>query len=432
MRRFAIALTFALLLSAPVLFARVELLLVPPPEAVTGEAGLRFTLYLNNPTAFPGQIVLPRVLEAVCSSGGVRQRVQLEAVGDAKGVIKVPAATRVTVDLRLKNAIVGASSGFVSLRLEEPESNAIMFELKPATPPAAVASAPSARAIDLANDIEIVSRHISAYEPIYLVAGWRGGLNARFQFSFKYRLLEERPDHDLDDPRDRTPWPLHLARDLHVAYTQTSLWDLDSPSKPFYDTSYKPTLFLLHRLRGWPGEIGAATLQYGVQHESNGKAGTTVGNPSRSLNTLYVAPTFRWWDAAENFFLEVRPRAIAYFHLDDNRDLARYRGHLELSLRAGRPRGAQLAVLARGSLRGRGSLELNATFPVANLPWPGQLKNTFVDPRAALGGYLQVQYFNGYGESLLDYNVRRRDQLRFGFTLVREPSPAPATGSRSR
>lgn len=421
-----------LLLSAPLLSARIDVLLVPPAEAVIGEPGLRFTLYLNNPSPTPAQLVLPRVIEAICAVGGTRQRVQLEAVGDSSGVIRIAAATRATVELRLKNTITGASSGFVSLRLEEPESNAIMFALKPAATPVPAAAPAPARTIDLANDIEKVTRHISAYEPIYLVTGWRGNFNARFQFSFKYRFLEDRPDHDLDDPSDRKPWALRLARDLHFAYTQTSLWDLDSPSKPFYDTSYKPTLFLLHRLRGWAGDIGAATLQYGVQHESNGKAGSIVPNPSRSLNSLYVAPTFRWWDAAEDFFIEARPRAIAYFHLDDNPDLDRYRGHLELALRVGRPRGAQLAAYARGSVRGHGSLELNATFPVADLPWPSVLTDSFADPRSTLGGYLQVQYFNGYGESLLDYNVRRRDQLRFGFTLVREPTPAPATGGARR
>jgi outer membrane phospholipase A len=32
--------------------------------------------------------------------------------------------------------------------------------------------------------------------------------------------------------------------------------------------------------------------------------------------------------------------------------------------------------------------------------------------------YLHVQFFAGYGESILEYNVRRKSQLRFGFAIV--------------
>jgi outer membrane phospholipase A len=35
-----------------------------------------------------------------------------------------------------------------------------------------------------------------------------------------------------------------------------------------------------------------------------------------------------------------------------------------------------------------------------------------------VGGYLHVQYFNGYGEDILDYNVRRKPQLRLGVAIV--------------
>ncbi|HLE65532.1 MAG TPA: phospholipase A, partial [Burkholderiales bacterium] len=66
-------------------------------------------------------------------------------------------------------------------------------------------------------------------EPVYFVMGTRGGTNARFQLSFKYRLF----DRSLGWGRDQ-PW----LSGLYLGYTQTTIWNLHDDSKPFRDTSY--------------------------------------------------------------------------------------------------------------------------------------------------------------------------------------------------
>jgi hypothetical protein len=116
---------------------------------------------------------------------------------------------------------------------------------------------------------------LSENEAMYFVVGASSHWSARYQLSFKYRLF----DYDAGFGRDQ-PW---LAG-LYFAYTQTSLWDLEGESKPFFDTSYRPSLFwrwLRTDDRTWIDGV-----RIGLEHESNGQAGTD----SRSLNTAFIQP----------------------------------------------------------------------------------------------------------------------------------------------
>src|SRR5204862_219711 len=75
---------------------------------------------------------------------------------------------------------------------------------------------------------------LSEEEPVYFVIGPRGGWNARFQISFKYRLFDQSAGFGAQQP-----W----LQGFYFGYTQSSLWDLSSESKPFRDTSYRPSFF---------------------------------------------------------------------------------------------------------------------------------------------------------------------------------------------
>ncbi len=435
---------FAFLAFATSAWARVDLLLVPPADPISASAGSVLTLYANNPTTEPDAVVrLPKSATAMYATERWRGQVQFEVLWDKATdgdivEIKLGAMTSRKITLRLLDPLP-VTSGFVSLRFVNPETNTIMFEVV-GTSPTPVAAPPVAAQesvkkseqarslpnregdIDLRTDVEGVRRHISGYDPIYFVVGARARINARFQFSFKYRLLEAQADQE-------------IKRDLYFAYTQTSIWDLESLSKPFYDSSYKPTAFFLRerfRETGFWSHIG---LQIGAQHESNGKGGGTVApssglisgtstllhpNDTRSLNTLYIAPRFRWNHPATGWFLEVSPRVMSYFQIDENPDLPRYRGHVELSVHGGYDRAGQISMLLRGSPRGKGSVEFNATWPMTRIVPLSWLSSSAIrDVIRSGGGYFQLQYFNGYGESLLDYDVRRKDQLRFGIEIVR-------------
>ena len=436
MKPFA-ALLLILVLSLP-LAARVDFLLLPPAESPATGVGQELVLCVDNPTADPDDDVrLPGTIVGTYATATTRGTVRLSAVAPGAGVelprssvlLKLPAMTSQRVTLRLVDALP-ATDGFVSLRLSEPATNAVMFRLAKGEPVTAAASYTALPAtakdqtknktenVDLRSDVEGVRRHISGYDPIYFAVGARTVINARFQFSFKYRVVEPRPETD---------W----LRDLYIAYTQTSIWDLESVSKPFYDSSYKPTAFFLRERLSETGPWSFVGLQAGVQHESNGRglgnAPTQFGgliavpkhpNDTRSLNSVYFAPKVRWSDQQSGWFLEAKTRVIGYMQMNENPDLPNYRGHVELTLRGGADRGFQMAVNLRGSPRhGRGSAEFNATWPVTEV----RLLRWLMSPDLlhSIGGYAQIQYFNGYGESLLDYDVRRKDQLRFGLEIVR-------------
>ena len=221
-------------------------------------------------------------------------------------------------------------------------------------------------------------------EPMYIVVGGGQDLTAKFQLSVKYPLWQ--------GPR----------QSFNVAYTQLSVWDLAVESKPFRDNNYRPGAFYEHRFDTDAGSKHALSVRGGFEHESNGRS----GRESRSLNILFVRPTWRYNFDAERF-LELRPRLFAYQDKAENPDIQRYRGYADWYGRIG-DRDLQLGMMVRRGTANFGSMQLDLTWRV-----PGTSRR-----QADEGVFFTTQYFNGYGETLLDYN-RRSSQLRAGLSIVR-------------
>jgi outer membrane phospholipase A len=243
---------------------------------------------------------------------------------------------------------------------------------------------------------QFFKEHVSGYEPMYLIAGPESPA-VKFQLSFKYQVLNS------------YGWLAQHApflKGLHLAYTQTSLWDFNGPSSPFYDTSYKPEI--LYRwdrvVGGKPMDWFRLDLQGGLQHESNGKD----GSDSRGLSIAYLRPTFVFGHD-DGLQLALQPRVWTYVIDTDqnNADIAEYRGYGDLRATVGWKRGLQLSALGRIGSRGEHeSLQLDLTYPLMRL-----LSNSFTI-------YLTAQYFTGYGESLRGYN-ERTSAFRAGFSIYR-------------
>jgi phospholipase A1/A2 len=239
----------------------------------------------------------------------------------------------------------------------------------------------------------VFADRIAPHEPIYFVYGPDAPV-AKLQFSFKYKLLQF-----------TDPGPQRRARTLQFAFTQRSLWDISGVSSPFYDTSYMPELIyeslspesvLANRQFAWLG------IQAAFKHESNGRDGPL----SRSMNIAYARSVFLF-GRVDRWHLLAIPEVFTYLTSDsDTADIEDYRGYGKLHLVFGRADGPSLMASAwAGKDLDHPTIQVDLTIPVRT-----KLLN--------FGTYLLIQYFNGYGESLLTYK-EHSETIRAGFSLVR-------------
>lgn len=195
----------------------------------------------------------------------------------------------------------------------------------------------------------------------------------KFQVSVKQRLLKF------------YGWAFFLG------YTQKSFWQAydKSQSRPFRENDFNPEIFL--RTKMWFG----IRCDLGFEHESNGRDVPS----SRSWNRIYLLPYYEndrlaiyiknWYRLREK--KKNNPEDV---NGDDNPGIHKYYGYGEMGLRLKFPELKDLSISAVGRFNPRhkkGAIEINAVFP-------GLI--------SSMG--LMVQYFDGYGESLIDYNVRQR------------------------
>lgn len=274
-----------------------------------------------------------------------------------------------------------SASGTVTLRLAERPSNVLVVVVRR---PDAVDSLAGA----IAEERE---PPLSENDPMYFVMGVRGGTNARFQLSFKYRLF----DVSAGIGQER-PW----LSGLYFGYTQNSLWDLSTESKAFRDTSYRPSVF-------WKWERADTARAFfdgarvGLEHESNG----SEGELSRSINIAFVRPEWRW-SLRQGGTFEFTPKIYRYLDKEENTDIDDYRGYVDWRARYDSGGNWIATTVLRYGTAGKGSLLVDLSRRTRDVKF------------GPVSGYLHVQFFAGYGESILDYNVRRKSQLRFGFAIV--------------
>ena len=172
--------------------------------------------------------------------------------------------------------------------------------------------------------------------------------------------------------------------DVYVAYTNRSFWQAnnDNISSPFRDYNHEPEAWIAfendYELWGFKNSLISA----GFVHQSNGRGGVL----SRSWNRIYA----NFIVEKDNFVFSFKPwyRIKEDDDDDDNPDIEKYLGHFEFQ-GVYQHKDHTFGLMFRNNLRtgtNRGAAQLDWTFPLH--------KN--------FKGYLQ--WFNGYGESLIDYD----------------------------
>ena len=259
---------------------------------------------------------------------------------------------------------------------------------------------------ELARDSKLGVFNFRAYKPVYLLpAFWTSDPNelpsssnpakappqeqplqateAKFQISFKTKIVENLFGDN---------------GDLWTSYTQSSRWQVYNAdeSRPFRETNYEPEVLLVFRnswsLGGWHGRMTGI----GVNHQSNGRADPI----SRSWNRVMANIGLD----RDNWAVMVRPwwRIPDGRNEDENPGIEDYIGRGDITI-VHRRREHELALMARHSLRGgdnsRGAVQFDWGFPISR----------------TLRGHVQV--FDGYGESLIDYD-RRATYFGLGVSLL--------------
>ncbi len=381
------------------LLAHADLILQAPQDPIV--AGRDFTLTLVVTNSTPEPLAVPAVattLPVVVRRGAdaVSAVFRLDEPRRPEGAPLAPGSFRRVI---FRGRLPAELTGLVVLDASAQAAGRVAVEVV-ADDPAMVMTTPEAApaaAVNVAPDTPRREFGLSPHEPIYFSVGANGGINARFQLSFKFRPI---------GPSDDRIAGRGFWEDVYMSFTQTSLWDLHSSSKPFTDSSYRPALFFHRYDTGAEFLGGRLGFSGGLEHESNGKGGAD----SRSINIAFARPVLRWGQP-DTWQFTAAPKLYWYLEKSENDDIQRFRGYGDFLFALEHPRSWKLAATLRAGTGGHGSVQLDASYPFS------RINSLF--PLGLVHGYLHLQFFDGWGESLLHYDERAETQFRVGFMALR-------------
>jgi phospholipase A1/A2 len=192
-------------------------------------------------------------------------------------------------------------------------------------------------------------------------------IEAKFQISFKSKLFQGM---------------LFNKVDLWVGYTQKAHWQVYNKklSRAFRELNYEPEVMLVVPLKIdlFGGQIRTFGLQF--NHQSNGKDEGT----SRSWNRII----FNFGYEYKNWNVNFKPWYRVPDSEDENPNISTFIGNGELEVSTSFGKHEFYTIMSHSfKTFEKGNIQLNYVFPIH-----GHMRG-------------QLQVFQGYGETLIDYNV---------------------------
>lgn len=395
--------------------AKMETILVPPKGPVHAGQQMVFDLFFTNVSGQAMTINLPdKLLCRILVDG--REQTVLAVPVDSKAVGKTPLSgngfLKINYSLKLPQDI----SGYVNLTIEAFDTNPAVFmaqagaDIHPSTagstmePPASEKTGVVQKRLNADKQNILRAYTLMPHKPNYvLVASYNStGYNPD-----PYREQANDPTIDIDDTEIKFQFSIKVPlavglfedkMDIFAAYTNRSFWQAynNDLSSPFRETNHEPEAWIQFR-NGWQFfGIKNSVNQLGFVHQSNGRGGVL----SRSWNRVYANFIFDY----ENFVFGFKP----WFRIpesdddDDNPNISDFMGHYELT-GAYKWKDHTFSLMLRNNLESdfeKGTIQGTWSFPLWNYPY--------------LKGY--IQWFNGYGESMIDYN-QHSNSIGVGFTI---------------
>jgi phospholipase A1 len=231
-----------------------------------------------------------------------------------------------------------------------------------------------------------------SYKPIYLTAGRissnpnkqpksentdysdtenapYNNVEAKFQLSFKTKVVQD----------------LFWGKgDIWIGYTQKAHWQIYNTdiSRAFRELNYEPELIFKYpiHIKFFSGQF--KSIGFSLNHQSNGK--DLPG--SRSWNRIIFHSGYQ----INNWIITLNPWIRVPDDEDENPKITKYIGNGELNIAYTYNKHQFYSIITHpfASFE-RGSIQLNYVFPI----------------KEHLRG--QIQAFEGYGETMIDYNHRQ-------------------------